>query len=114
LTLNVGMPIWNFTTGGYVTSGPAVSNGVVYFGSYDHKVYALDALMGALKWSFTTGNVVASSPVVADGNVYIGSFDNKTYAFSKHLKFSSTKHCLLRNSWSSYCYNSCRGRSCDT
>jgi outer membrane protein assembly factor BamB len=34
----LGMPIWNFTTGGYVTSGPAVSNGVVYFGSYDHNV----------------------------------------------------------------------------
>ena len=76
------MPIWNFTTGGYVTSGPAVSNGIVYFGSYDHNVYALDALTGAKKWSFTTGSVVASSPVVADGNVYVGSFDNNTYALN--------------------------------
>ena len=41
--------MWNFTTGGYVISGPAVFNGNVYFGSYDHNVYALDALTGTLK-----------------------------------------------------------------
>ena len=76
------MPIWNFSTGGLVTTSPAVANGVVYFGSYDHKIYALDATTGAKKWDFTTGSVVASAAVVANGNVYVGSYDNQTYALN--------------------------------
>ena len=33
--------LWSYTTGGLVESSPAVVNGVVYVGSYDHHVYAL-------------------------------------------------------------------------
>jgi outer membrane protein assembly factor BamB len=32
--------LWSYTTGGYVESSPAVSNGVVYIGSGGGKVYA--------------------------------------------------------------------------
>jgi outer membrane protein assembly factor BamB len=35
--------LWSFTTGGAVDSSPAVVGGVVYVGSDDHQVYALDA-----------------------------------------------------------------------
>jgi hypothetical protein len=38
--------LWKFTTGGKVFSSPAVSDGVVYVGSFDGKVYALNALTG--------------------------------------------------------------------
>ena len=76
------MPIWNFTTGGLVTCPPAVADGVVYFGSYDHNVYALDAATGSKLWEYTTGSVIASAPVVSNGNVYIGSYDNQTYALN--------------------------------
>lgn len=34
---------WTYTTGSQVASGPAVADGTVYVGSYDHKVYALEA-----------------------------------------------------------------------
>ncbi|MEI7828048.1 MAG: PQQ-binding-like beta-propeller repeat protein [Euryarchaeota archaeon] len=34
---------WRFKTGDTVISAPAVVNGVVYVGSGDYKVYALDA-----------------------------------------------------------------------
>jgi outer membrane protein assembly factor BamB len=61
-------------------SSPAIAGGVVYFGSGDHNVYALDAMTGALKWKFATGNVVHASPAVADGVVYIGSWDRYLYA----------------------------------
>jgi hypothetical protein len=63
-----------------VQSSPAVAGGVVYVGSSDKNVYALNTLTGALVWNYTTGNVVASSPAVAGGIVYVGSDDNKTYA----------------------------------
>jgi outer membrane protein assembly factor BamB len=54
---------------------------VVYVGSVDGKVYALDAGYGGKLWSFTTGSYVVSSPAVANGVVYVGSHDGNVYAF---------------------------------
>ncbi len=71
---------WSYTTGGAVGSSPAVVEGVVYVGSNDAKVYALESARGALRWSYTTGAGVTSSPAVADGAIYVGSFDGKVYA----------------------------------
>ena len=42
-------------------------------GSYDEKVYCLNASTGAHIWNYTTGWDVQSSPAVADGKVYVGS-----------------------------------------
>ena len=63
-------------------SSPAMANGVVYFGSDDFNVYALNASTGAKLWSFTTGDQVVSSPAVANGVVYIGSEDHNLYALN--------------------------------
>ena len=75
--------MWSFATGDQIsTSGPAVANGVVYFGSDDDNVYALNAVTGAKLWSYTTGSAVqTSSPAVVNGMVYVGSNDGKVYAF---------------------------------
>jgi outer membrane protein assembly factor BamB len=61
-------------------SSPAVSNGMVYFGSGDSHVYALDAATGALRWKGPTGDVVHASPAIAGGNLIIGSWDSFVYA----------------------------------
>jgi outer membrane protein assembly factor BamB len=58
-----------------------VANGVLYVGSGDGNVYALNAASGARLWSFATGSVVGSSPAVANGMVYVGSDDRNLYAF---------------------------------
>ena len=71
---------WKFETGGSVDSSPALSDGVVYFGSYDYHLYAVDAKTGKEKWKFKTGDGVSSSPAVVDGVVYFGSWDNHLYA----------------------------------
>ncbi len=71
--------VWEFETGGLVSSSPAIAGGYVYFGSADSKVYCLDAQTGAKIWEYETGNVVLSSPAVTGGYVYIGSNDNKFY-----------------------------------
>ena len=65
-----------------VNSSPAVANGVVYVGSDDNNVYALNASTGALLWSYTTGSTVVSSPAVANGVVYVGSSDDNVYALN--------------------------------
>ena len=69
-------------TGNYVDSSPAVANGVVYVGSDDRNVYALNASTGAKLWSYTTGDIVYSSPAVANGVVYVGSYDDNVYALN--------------------------------
>jgi outer membrane protein assembly factor BamB len=72
---------WSYTTGGAVSSS-AVAHGVVYIGSGDGNVYALNASTGAKLWSYTTGNIVSSSPAVAHGVVYVGSHDGHVYALN--------------------------------
>jgi eukaryotic-like serine/threonine-protein kinase len=72
--------LWRFATGGAVDSSPAVSNGVVYVGSDDHNLYAVDAGTGMQKWRFITGGAVRSSPAVSNGVVYAGSKDKNLYA----------------------------------
>ena len=76
---NTNQSAWSYTTGDIIFSSPAVAGGMVYVGSYDGKVYCLDASTGAFVWSYTTGSVVSSSPAVAGGMVYVDSFDGKVY-----------------------------------
>ncbi len=81
---------WTFKTGAKIWSTPAVQQGILYVGSFDKKVYALDASTGAEKWEFTTGGVITATPVVVDGTLYVGSFDQSFYALdaaSGHLKW---------------------------
>jgi|GEM_PF-698484 outer membrane protein assembly factor BamB len=71
---------WKFETGDDVTSSPAISEGIVYFGSKDNHLYAVDIKTGEEKWKFKTGDEVWSSPALSEGVVYFGSYDNHLYA----------------------------------
>ena len=72
---------WEFVSGGEVFSSPTIaSNGTIYVGSYDNKLYAINP-DGGKKWEFATGGRVHSSPAIAsDGTIYVGSCDHKLYA----------------------------------
>jgi outer membrane protein assembly factor BamB len=65
-----------------VTSSPAVADGIVFVGSNDTQVYALDATTGTRIWNYTTGGNVTSSPATAYGMVFVGSNDAKVYALN--------------------------------
>jgi outer membrane protein assembly factor BamB len=71
---------WKFKTRLAVVSSPVVVNGVLYAGSNDHNLYALDADSGTLKWQFKTGGRVASSPAVSGDAIYFGGYDGYFYA----------------------------------
>jgi outer membrane protein assembly factor BamB len=79
-----GKLLWNYTTGGYVYSSPAVANGVVYVGSEDGNLYALNATTGVKLWNYTAGagSYVQSSPAVANGVVYTGDGNENLYALN--------------------------------
>ena len=76
-----GTEAWSLATGGVrMFSSPAVSDGVVFIGSYNNALFAINAQNGKTKWTFPTGDAVYSSPAVSNGVVYAGSFDNNLYA----------------------------------
>ena len=71
---------WKFKTENWVSSSPAVANGVVYFGSWDRNLYAVDINTGQEKWKFKANGSISSSPAVVDGVVYFGSNGRILYA----------------------------------
>jgi eukaryotic-like serine/threonine-protein kinase len=75
-------PVWAepFKTEGKIWSSPTVNQGTVYIGSFDKKLYALDAATGGKKWEFLAGGAVIASPVIDGGTAYFGSFNRSFYA----------------------------------
>jgi outer membrane protein assembly factor BamB len=73
-----GVSIFNAENG--IWSTPVLYDGIVYFGSLDHNLYAADATSGHTKWVFKTSGEIVAAPLVSDGIVYVGSLDNKLYA----------------------------------
>lgn len=80
---------WNFKTGGWVTGTPIVSDGRVYVGSWDGKMYALRESDGSPLWSFTAdlsndecgySYGIDSTAAVSDGKLYFGSAGCVLYA----------------------------------
>jgi outer membrane protein assembly factor BamB len=71
---------WKFHTNGKVLSSPALVGGVVYVGSTDGNLYAIDAKSATQKWKFPTKGRIVSSPAVDSGKVYFESYDGKFYA----------------------------------
>ncbi|MEF2245651.1 S-layer homology domain-containing protein [Paenibacillus sp. IITD108] len=79
---------WTFAAEGSIYSTPAIgTDGTLYVGSYDGKLYAIDSRTGRLKWSFVTEGAIASSPAIgADGTIYVGSGDGRLYALDPNAE----------------------------
>ena len=81
---------WTYHANGAVKGGPALENGILYFGDYAGRAYAVDARTGREVWAVTTqgahfgfgsGNFY-STPAVAYGRVYMGNTDGRVYSFA--------------------------------
>jgi outer membrane protein assembly factor BamB len=82
-----GRPVWHTFTPGFVISSPAIgSDGTVYVGSFDSKLYALDPSTGKPHWTFETTDHIYSSPALGQDRaghtnaIYIASTDGSVYA----------------------------------
>ncbi len=69
---------WEFKTKNAVEGAPVIANGVVYVGSADKFLYALDLKTGVQKWKSQL-TILTSSPGYRAGRVYIGDNDGKFY-----------------------------------
>ncbi|OQP49027.1 hypothetical protein A4H97_29550 [Niastella yeongjuensis] len=57
-----------------------VQNKLLYIGSDDGNLYAIDASTGVQCWKFSMGGSIRSSPTLAAGTVYVGSGNGYLYA----------------------------------
>jgi outer membrane protein assembly factor BamB len=79
-----GRILWRWKTGA-IESSPLLVNNTLYFGSWNHHVYALDVRVRThprLLWSFDAGSEVDSSPAYANGKIYIGTNGGDLFALN--------------------------------
>jgi outer membrane protein assembly factor BamB len=89
-----GRTKWRYN-GAPIESSPLLRNGVLYFGSWDHKVHAIHAKNGKPKWSFQADNEVNTSAAYWHGTIYIASDSGTLYALNAgtgKLKWSAQSH----------------------
>jgi serine/threonine protein kinase/outer membrane protein assembly factor BamB len=73
--------LWASETGGQVTSGAALADGILYIGSDDGKVHAFEAAGGRPVRTFPTSGAVSGGVSVAGGTLFAGSADHGVHAF---------------------------------
>jgi eukaryotic-like serine/threonine-protein kinase len=71
---------WRFLTDGDVIGSPTVVGDVVYIGSGDGFMYALDRTTGVVRWKRDMGSPIASSPAVGTRRVFFGTRDGRFHA----------------------------------
>jgi outer membrane protein assembly factor BamB/tRNA A-37 threonylcarbamoyl transferase component Bud32 len=79
--LPMGELVWSFASEEEIRNNPVVHNGMVFFGSYDSNLYALEAQKGEFLWKAPTTGGVCTVPSIADRAVVVGSEDGMLYAF---------------------------------
>jgi serine/threonine protein kinase len=71
---------WRFKAKRSIYSWPVIENDIVYVGSMDMHVYAIDVNNGWALWRFRTNKGIVGSPLLVGKTLYIGSADNCLYA----------------------------------
>lgn len=75
-------------TGFGVWSAPVLDEqrNVLYFGSMDRHIYALDADTLELLWRVEVGGAVAASPLLHEGVLYFGTLTSELIALDAHME----------------------------
>jgi outer membrane protein assembly factor BamB len=73
--------LWKFEAGknGTFEATAVIVDGVVYVGSFDGNLYAIDLATGTKKWEFKTDLGFSAAAAVRDGKIIAGDADGKIY-----------------------------------
>jgi len=75
-------PLWSFRCEDEIRGTPMFSQGILYIGSYDNNLYALNAGDGKFHWKFPTDGGIVTRPAFYEGNLYFGSEDKRLHVVS--------------------------------
>ena len=84
---------WTFKTGDSIEGAPVIANGVVYVGSFDKHLYAIDLATGQQKWKLKLGHIKAS-PSLRGDKLYVGNLNGEFFCLAtadgkQHWKFET-------------------------
>lgn len=74
--------LWEFKAKNSVEAAAVIADGVVYVGSADKNLYALDLKTGAERWKTPLG-IITASPGINGDRVYVGDADGKFYCLDR-------------------------------
>lgn len=80
VSARTGKELWRFTGAGPSESSVLSVNGLLYFGSWDGKVYALDPRTQKVRWATQTDDEVHSSAAYSAGRIVVGTNGGSVYA----------------------------------
>jgi eukaryotic-like serine/threonine-protein kinase len=75
-------PVWEFACEDEIRGTPTYHDGLVYIGSYDNNLYALNAATGEFLWKYPTEEGIVSKPLVYENNVFFGSEDKRLHVIT--------------------------------
>ncbi|MCX6279379.1 MAG: PQQ-binding-like beta-propeller repeat protein [Bacteroidetes bacterium] len=75
--------LWKFKTNGPIVGSPVIDKGIVFVGSLDSTLYALDLTNGKVKWKIPTGGPIRSSVCIAQQRLFLLSADGILYQMDK-------------------------------
>jgi eukaryotic-like serine/threonine-protein kinase len=75
-------PVWTFECEDEIRGTPNVAHGVVFVGSYDNNIYALNARTGEFGWKYATDGGIVSKPAIFDNHLLFGSEDQRVHVIS--------------------------------
>lgn len=98
---------FSFQAQGPIRMMPSIADKILYFGSGNGVLYAIDAITGSGKWEFKTSGAIHSSPAIFKGMVYFSSRNEYLYALDSQTgkekwKYKFAKDLEYSNGWDYY------------
>lgn len=75
-----GGELWEFQAGAGFAVPPLVREGVVYAGSLDGRLYAIELATGRERWRYEAGEEMGSTPLFANGLLVVATFQDSVIA----------------------------------
>jgi outer membrane protein assembly factor BamB len=75
-----GTELWDVRAGGGFAAAPLIREGVVYAGSLDGVLRALDLGSGRERWRYAAGEEIGSAPLWANGLIVLATFQDSVIA----------------------------------